>query len=254
MTRRVLLSLALIVATGGILLGVLGSGLEGGDRLWPIAWVLWAPVGYLILVRRPGNGVGSAALIIGLAWGVGFALLTVSATLPAGPVAAWAELGNILLGVLPWIAIVWLVLVYPSGGYAGRAERITGRLLIGFGLIASIAFASGHNTYGRDRAAQPSCGSSITGHCVRPHGGSIVSRGNGLCLVRHHSGRGQVAPQCRGRATSISMAADGRVGVLDHHDYRPARARRQSRRHVLDLGRICHPGSNRCRHTSLPPL
>ena len=139
--RRALLVLALLVATGGILIGALGPGLEEGDRLWPIAWVLWAPVGYLILVRRPGNGVGSAALIIGLAWGVGFALLTVSATLPVGPVAAWAELVNILLGVLPWIAIVWLVLVYPSGGYAGRAERVTGRLLIGFGLIASIAFA-----------------------------------------------------------------------------------------------------------------
>ncbi len=139
--RRALLVLALLVATGGILIGAFGPGLEEGDRLWPIAWVLWAPVGYLILVRRPGNGVGSAALIIGLAWGVGFALLTVSSTLPVGPVAAWAELVNILLGVLPWIAIVWLVLVYPSGGYAGRAERVTGRLLIGFGLIASIAFA-----------------------------------------------------------------------------------------------------------------
>jgi len=139
--RKAGLLAALAFATGGTLVGVLGPGLEGGDRLWPIAWLLWAPVGYLILVRRPGNGVGAAALIIGLSWGVGFALLAFSATLSAGPVAAWAELANIVLGVLPWITIVWLVLVYPSGGYAGRAEKVTGRLLIGFGVIVTIAFA-----------------------------------------------------------------------------------------------------------------
>ncbi|MDP9144141.1 MAG: hypothetical protein M3N43_05525, partial [Actinomycetota bacterium] len=139
--RRVLLLLALLIPTAGILAGALGPGLQAGDRLWPVAWVLWAPVGYLILVKRPGNGVGAAALVIGLSWGVAFALLTLSAVLPTGPAAAWAELGESLLGVFPWLAIVWLLLVFPTGTYAGKAERLTGRFVIGFGSIAAFAFA-----------------------------------------------------------------------------------------------------------------
>ncbi len=139
--RRALLLSALIIATAGIFVGALGPGLLDGDRLWPIAWVLWAPVGYLILIKRPGNGVGTAALLIGLSWGLGFALLTFSVILPVGPAAAWAELADSLLGVLPWLAIVWLLLVYPAGEYPGKAERITGTTLIGFGLIATAAFA-----------------------------------------------------------------------------------------------------------------
>jgi hypothetical protein len=43
--RRVLLLLALIMATAGILVGALGPALEGGDRVWPIIWLVWAPVG-----------------------------------------------------------------------------------------------------------------------------------------------------------------------------------------------------------------
>ncbi len=138
--RKAVLFVALTIATGGILAGALGPALEGGDRMWPFAWLLWAPVGYLILIKRPGNGVGRAALAIGLGWGLGMGFLALSAILPKGPGAAWVELANVLLGVFPWIAIVWLVLVYPSGGYAGGAERVTGRSLIGFGLIVSIGF------------------------------------------------------------------------------------------------------------------
>ncbi|MEX1133252.1 MAG: hypothetical protein WED83_00225 [Acidimicrobiia bacterium] len=139
--RRALLIGFLTLATVGVLAAVFGPALEDGDRLWPLAWVLWAPVGGLILIQRPGNRVGTAALAVGLAWGLGFGLLTVSSIMPAGPAAAWAELINVLLGVFPWMAIIWLVLVFPSGDYAGRAERIVGRALIGFGLLVTAGFA-----------------------------------------------------------------------------------------------------------------
>ena len=49
--RKMSLTLALIVATGGILAGALGPALAEGDKLWPIAWILWAPVGYLIVAQ-----------------------------------------------------------------------------------------------------------------------------------------------------------------------------------------------------------
>jgi len=141
--RTVWLVLALVVATGGIVAGVVGPAMAGGDRLWPVVWLLWAPVGFLILNKRPGNGVGAAALLIGTTWGAGFALLTMSAVLPPGPVAAWVELADTLLGVAPWLAIIWLLLVYPSGSFSGRSERVVGLLLGGFGLLATIGFAVG---------------------------------------------------------------------------------------------------------------
>ena len=139
--RKLMLTVALVVATGGILVGVLGPALEPSDRLWPITWVLWAPVGYLILIKRPGNGVGIAAMLIGLSWGVGFVLLTLSSVLPVGSAASWAELGDSVLGVLPWLVIIWLLLVFPTGIYPGKAERIVGWVVIGFGAVAVAAFA-----------------------------------------------------------------------------------------------------------------
>ena len=138
--RKVWLSVALIVATGGILVGALGPALAEGDKLWPIAWILWAPVGYLILVKRPGNGVGAAALLIGLMWGIGFYMLTLSA-LVSTSVVAWLELGDTIFGALPWLLIVWLLLVFPSGSYPGKAERVIGRITIGVGTVVSAAFA-----------------------------------------------------------------------------------------------------------------
>jgi len=139
--RRVLLLLALIIATAGIVAGALGPALEGGDRVWPIVWLVWAPVGYLILIKRPGNAVGTAALLIGVCWGVGFGLVTLSAILEPGPAAAWAELVNTILGVLPWLGIIWLLLVYPSGVLAGRPERVVGISLAVFGSMAAVGFA-----------------------------------------------------------------------------------------------------------------
>ena len=139
--RKVWLTVALIVATGGILLGVFGPALPIDDRLWPIAWILWAPVGFLILIRRPRNGVGAAALLTGVLWGIGFALFTLSVVVSDSSTATWFELGDSIFGALPWLVIVWLLLVFPSGSYPGRAERVTGSLIIGFAVIASAAFA-----------------------------------------------------------------------------------------------------------------
>ncbi len=136
-----MLILALVIATGGILVAALGPALAESEKLWPIAWILWAPVGYLILAKRPGNGVGAAALLIGLVWGIGFYMLTLSVVVSDDSVAAWLELGDSISGALPWLAIVWLLLVFPSGSYPGRAERVIGRVTIGLGIVVSAAFA-----------------------------------------------------------------------------------------------------------------
>lgn len=139
--RRLLLTLGLVLSTVGIVVAMSSTALEGGDRLWPLSWVAWAPVGYGILLRRPGNAVGRAMMFIGVTMGVSFATLALAvADLPLDT-RMWAEFVNVLFGVAPWLAIVWLVLVFPDSDYPGRAERLTGRALIGYGLLATIIFA-----------------------------------------------------------------------------------------------------------------
>ncbi len=138
--RRVVLTAGLLLAIAGILVGVLGS-LLGEVWAWPFGWASWAPVGYLILLSRPGNRVGLASFVVGLAWAMGFVLGELSVKLESERWAAWAELGTTLAGVVPWLAIIWLLLVFPSGDYSGRAERWVTAAVITFGLTASFAFA-----------------------------------------------------------------------------------------------------------------
>jgi hypothetical protein len=140
--RKVWLTLALVVATGGILAGALGPALEeSGDQLWPLVWLSWAVVGFLILLKRPGNGVGIAALAVGTSWGISFGAMTLTAAFPSTALAPWLELLNVLLGVIPWLAIVWLLLVFPTGELAGLSERIVAVALVTFGLVVLFGFA-----------------------------------------------------------------------------------------------------------------
>jgi hypothetical protein len=95
----------------------------------------------MILLRRPGNGVGIAALAVGASWGISFGTMTLSAAFPSTPQAVWLELVNVLLGVISWLAIVWLLLVFPTGELAGRSERIVAVALVTIGLVITLGFA-----------------------------------------------------------------------------------------------------------------
>ncbi|MEX0795721.1 MAG: hypothetical protein WD274_03410 [Acidimicrobiia bacterium] len=143
--RRVLLAFGLLIGTAGPVLASLNQAyFMGADAFWPLAWVAWAPMGYLILVKRPGNGVGAGLMFIGLTMGASFLLGSITATdsFPMS-VRVWAELGNMLLGVAPWFGVVWLLLVFPSGSYSGSAQRRLGMFLVVFGILAAAAFAVG---------------------------------------------------------------------------------------------------------------
>ena len=68
-------------------------------------------------------------------------MLTPSVSVSSDAAAAWFELGDSIFGVLPWLVIVWLLLVFPSGAYPTKSERTTGWVLVAFGALTSIAFA-----------------------------------------------------------------------------------------------------------------
>ena len=137
--RRSLITLAMIVATVGILTGFVGGALSGGDEFWPLTWLAWALVGFIILWQRPGNRVGRAMMAVGLAWGVSFAFLTLSHHFE-GDAATWAELVNALFGVVPWLGIIVLVLIYPSGAAETRLERVILRATLAVGAVVLVGF------------------------------------------------------------------------------------------------------------------
>lgn len=141
--RRALIALMAVVATVGILLGAVSGALVSGDQMWPLTWLPWAPVGFIILWQRPGNRVGQTMLGVGLAWGISFACLALSHVVD-GQGAAWAELINVTFGVVPWLGVVALLLIFPTGRPEARLERIsliaTG--LVGVGVIAGFALDS----------------------------------------------------------------------------------------------------------------
>lgn len=139
MTRRALLAAATLTAMGGMVVGAFS--LETEDFMWPLSWLAWAPMGLLILIRRPGNKLGSALMFIGLSWGVSFAFLAVATSSAPLGVRMWGETVNIVFGVLPWLGIIWLLLVFPHGTYPGRWEKRVGRMIIGFAVLAGGAFA-----------------------------------------------------------------------------------------------------------------
>jgi hypothetical protein len=138
--RQVLIVLAVVLATFGIWVGMAFTGLEGGDLWWPLAWAVWAPVGAMILYRRPGNGVGRTQMAIGLSWGIAFIGLAVAYNAEDLAVRVWGEWLGLVLGVVPWLSIVWLLLVFPSGRPVRRLEKVTAAGVVLFGVLAAAAF------------------------------------------------------------------------------------------------------------------
>jgi hypothetical protein len=136
-----MLVVAVVLATLGVLVGVFFGGLEPGDELWPVGWVSWAPVGALILWRRPGNGVGRTMLTIGLSLGVGFFAAALAESVAPLDIRVWAELVSLLMGVLPWLAIIWLLLVFPTGRLRGRLEHVTAIGLLALSVMGLVSFA-----------------------------------------------------------------------------------------------------------------
>lgn len=138
--RATLRWFALAISVSGPIAAVYSETLVGSDRLWPISWLAWGPVGFFILHKRPRNGVGATLLYIGASMGFSFLSLGLAELTIAEGMIVWLELTNVVAGVLPWLGIIWLVLVYPTGSFAGRPERLVGRSVVAFGLLAILAF------------------------------------------------------------------------------------------------------------------
>jgi hypothetical protein len=138
--RRIVLTTLVLLAVGGTLMGMFyGPLADTSDQLWPASWLAWPIVGWVILMRRPGNRIGMACLAIGLVWGLSFGLQAIVLDVPPAA-AAWIELVYTVLGVVPWLINVWLLTTFPTGEYSGSLEKFVGRALIAVGSLAVIGF------------------------------------------------------------------------------------------------------------------
>jgi hypothetical protein len=138
--RRVVPTVVALASIAGIVAAMLrGPLVAAGDGLWPLSWVSWPVVGWVINIRRPGNRIGTVCLTIGAVQGLAFAIQSMVLEVSSAA-AAWMEMAYTVLGVLPWLAILWLLVTFPTGGYAGRLERFLGRAVIALTIWAMIGF------------------------------------------------------------------------------------------------------------------
>ncbi len=251
--RRILLTAVLLLSLGGLVLGMFfGPLAETSDQLWPASWVAWSVVGWIILIRRPGNTIGMACVAIGLVWGVSFGLQSIVLRVPL-EAAAWIELVYTILGVVPWLIVVWLLTTFPTGEYAGPLEKFVGRALIVVGSLAVIGFVLSpvpltdtglDNPLGVELSSVLNFITSDTGFffVVGLTAAAIVS------LIRPE-------PKEHGhRASAVSLAAPGCIPVRAHLRRRAGLARRLRFRIFLAGGRIGHPHLHRCRGSQIPSL
>ncbi len=164
--RRIVLTVVVVASMIGILMGTMrGPLVVAGDRLWTLGWLAWPAVGWIILVRRPQNRIGRVCVAIGVAQGLAFSLqsivLDVSRT-----AAAWVELTYTVVGIIPWLAILWLLVVFPTGAYAGRLERFIGRAVIALGVWAVLGFLISPAPLSDTGLANPLARPSLSGLAV----------------------------------------------------------------------------------------
>jgi signal transduction histidine kinase len=133
---------------GGIALSRANGNLVTEDQALLVAFMSLPLVGFLLVWRRPTNGVGwllaTTGVLAGLylllhGWAV-YGLRTEPGSLPLGGAAAWIATWLLVpaIGLLPFVAAT-----FPTGRIEGRLLRVLGRAaLVALGVLAAAqAFA-----------------------------------------------------------------------------------------------------------------
>ena len=125
-SREILRRSTLVAVTGLAVFGLAFGLLANFDTVWwTLAWVGYPLVGGLLLWRRPGNTIGRLLLFTGCCMVAAGASNDLVGDPPGyGPVGL--EVFGFLLGVLGWLGLMALVVLFPSG----RAETWASKILI----------------------------------------------------------------------------------------------------------------------------
>lgn len=111
------------------------DGIAYGSTWVLLAWSGWAVVGGIVLHARRGNTIGRLLLGVALVWPI-YGLYEFSGL--AGRLPVWVELIAVGLGSLVWIAIGYLVIVFPTGRVETRLGKVVAWLLAGLAAVVLV--------------------------------------------------------------------------------------------------------------------
>jgi hypothetical protein len=138
--RTIWLAFVLLAVTSSLLVAALVlRGLNGvlvtGETLMMLAFFLFAPVGTLIAMHRPQQPIGWFFCWIGLLytlWStleayVRFGLITEPGALPG---ATWAALAQLVAGPLPWMLLIYSLMIFPTGRHLTPRWQLAARSIV----------------------------------------------------------------------------------------------------------------------------
>jgi hypothetical protein len=114
--------------------GLSGKGFDSTLEV-PFSFLLYAPVGAVIALKRPENSIGWLYMVIGVSNALGFAarelfsysLLTQHGALPG---TEWAALVASLMANVAWPGVFLSLMLFPDGRFLSRRWRAIGYALL----------------------------------------------------------------------------------------------------------------------------
>ena len=137
--------------------------------LFPIAYLAFAAVGAVVVVRQPRNVIGWLALATG-AMGTIAGLADELARLPAVPGRDWAAWLATSLFPLSFVPALLLVLTFPTGRLASRRWRVVAVMVVAGGALVALGSAVLPTMPDHPDAANPFASPSIEDAAVAVRG------------------------------------------------------------------------------------
>jgi len=127
----------MILVTVGLVGLILGSFTPEG--WWALSWLGYPIVGGVLVWKQPQNSIGRLLVGIGFGWGLNFILEALIDRSLASPSVVWFELLSEPVGMLPWLFMIDLTLIFPSGRASSRTSQWIRRVLV---VVGAVLFVS----------------------------------------------------------------------------------------------------------------
>lgn len=134
MSRRAPWLVLVAVGSAGLILGSFTP-----DGWWALSWLGYPIVGGVLVWKQPQNAIGRLLVGIGLGWGINFILEELISRSLASPSVVWLELLSEPIGMLPWLLLINLILVFPSGRATTTTTRFLQPVVVVVGVLLLVA-------------------------------------------------------------------------------------------------------------------
>ena len=114
------------------------AAIDPKNSAWGLAWLGFLVVGGFIAARQPHNRIGWLLVAVG----AGFGLTVLQQWFVAsrfGPGSAIFEASMSPIGALPWLALIGLITLFPTGRSNTRLQTVITKMLVILAVIVSIA-------------------------------------------------------------------------------------------------------------------